>query len=74
MGFGEFISNVFYSEGLCNCFLLGDLVCIVRGVGRIQSFLVICRLLLDVESCKRILINGFILLITLFAIHNYPTS
>ena len=41
----------------------------LRDVSRILSFLVICRLLLGVENCMKVLINSFILLIT-FLLHN----
>ena len=43
----------------------------MKDVDRILNFLVICRLFLGVESCKKILISLFILLITLFATYNY---
>ena len=52
------ISNDFYSVELHHCsVLLEGLVHVVRDVGRILSFLVICRPLLDAESCKKILID-----------------
>ena len=56
--FWIFISN---SVGLHNCLVLpGGLVHVVRDVGRILTFYVICRILLCVEICKKILINSFI--------------
>ena len=72
MFFFKFISNVFYCVWLHICLvLLWDLVHIVRDVGRNLSFLVTCRLFLGVDGCKKILINLFILLISLFTTYNH---
>ena len=57
MGFG-----IYFQMFKC-LVLLGDLIHVVRDVGRILSIFVICTFLIGVENCKKILINSFILLL-----------